>query len=109
MDQLGGDVPSLPLPPGAMIDEEAFFDEASVEEKLERGMFGYWALRITSDYRYFFFIHGNSSAGPWETNKAFDHGSLLDVSRCTEDGNEALSYYVGYVLTTYRENRYYLS
>lgn len=87
----GGDVPS-----SEMLDEIG-------------GMFGYWALRITSDYRFFIFVHGNTGAGPWEIDKAFDHGSILDASRVTEDGDEALSHYVEHVLTTYGENRYYLS
>lgn len=73
------------------------------------GLFGYWALRITSDYRFFIFVHGNSSAGAWDIDKDFDRGSILDASLVTEDGDEALSHYVEHVLTTYNENRYYLS
>jgi hypothetical protein len=88
---LGGDVPSSDM-----------MDELS-------GMFGYWGLRITSDYRFFFFVHGNSSAGPWEIDKDFEHGSLLDASHLTEEGDDALAHYVEHILKTHEENRYYLS
>ncbi len=91
LGRLGGDVPSSEAMDGLC------------------GMFGYWALRITSDYRFFIFVYGNSSAGPWEIDNAFDHGSILDASHVTEDGDKALSHYVEHVLTTYGENRYYLS
>ena len=91
LGQLGGDVPS-----------------SDIMEEMG-GMFGYWALRITSDYRFFFFVHGNSGAGALDTDTAFDHGSLLDASLVTEDGDEALSTYIDHILTTYGENEYYLS
>ena len=94
LGRLGGDVPSP-----EMMD----MDELG-------GMFAYWVLRITSDYRFFIFVFGNSSAGaPHPIDSAFDFGSTLCTSRVTEDGDAALSHYVEHVLTTYDGNQYYLS
>jgi len=91
LGRLGGDVPS-----STMIDEVG-------------SMFGYWVLRITSDYRCFIFVHGNSHCSALEFYDDLDRGSILEVSRVTEDGERALSHYMEYVLTNFPENRYYFS
>ena len=93
LGRLGGDVPSP-----EMMDMDVL-----------GGRFTYWVLRITSDYRFFIFVFGNSSAGGYEIYKAFDFGSTLCTSGVTEDGDTALSHYVEHVLTTYNANNYFLS
>ena len=72
-------------------------------------LFAYWAMRITSDYRFFSFIHSNSSAGAHDTDQDFEHGSLLACGNVTEDGENSLAHYVEDILTNYDANRYYLS
>ena len=89
--QLGGDVPGLDGP-----------------DEIE-GIFGYWALRASSDYQFFFFIHGNSSAGPGMLDKMFEHGSMLHAEDVAETGPTALSCFVGHMLSKYGENCYHLS
>jgi len=90
VSKIGGDVPIADISDGT-------------------GLFGYWALRITSDYRLFIFVHGNSSAGAMNIDKLFTHASILEVSQVTEGGDESLARYIEHILMTYEENRYYLS
>jgi hypothetical protein len=56
-------------------------------------------LRIASDYQFFFIVHGRQGTNDLsQIDDAFDHGSLIDASRMTEDEGNSLSYYIEHIL-----------
>lgn len=91
------------------IYRKADADHPGGDRANEDGEFEYWLLRMTSDRRFFVFIHGNTSAGPMTINKEFEHGSLLAADQVAESGPHALAVYVAHVLTSLRGNTYFYS
>jgi hypothetical protein len=71
------------------------------------GMFAYWSLRVTSDYRLFIITHGNSSAGPWTIDNDFTNCSILSVQNI--DDEDDFANHIKHLLNNYGANRYYLS